>query len=419
MRARGVRRWGDVLLLVLSLCSAVLLLEVLLGVGAPSRSTLPDYEDAIGREHSLGGILAPGFQAQVRDGYGGTVLWQNNAQGFRYHEPTLPLVPEGRLRLLSLGDSFSVGYRVGQEQLFSSRLEALFSDSGLSVEIPAGHVGTPAAGMLLLQSQIPALRPSVVLFGITLGNDLAQVYADLDHRGHYRLAYGGELPELQRNPESSFVFPEDVADLLLPPAALGSRSLRTPLLQWMERSMIWRRLSAALTLPEAVKSHFREGEPRLFDPTHGLGFYLLDPPWAVEQAYERLFELLTALQDHCAGHGVHLVPAVWPQRFQVQAGDWRRTVAVYGLNPAAFDLDLPNRRIQAFCQEQGLQCLDPLEALREAHAQSGRSLYLPLGDMHWNAAGHQAVAEALHAQGLGELVRSLHPKGGGATATAP
>ena len=80
-----------------------------------------------------------------------------------------------------------------------------------------------------------------------------------------------------------------------------------------------------------------------------------------------------------------------PQRFQVDPREWAAAAFDYGLDPGAFDLRSPNRRILDICDEVGLLCIDLLPALSEG----GSGLYLPRGDMHWSRLGHAVAAETL------------------------
>ena len=81
---------------------------------------------------------------------------------------------------------------------------------------------------------------------------------------------------------------------------------------------------------------------------------------------------------------------IFPQRFQIQPGDWQTTVAAYNLVPIAFNLMLPNKRIQEFCLRESIACVDPTDAMKRFHLESGKDLYMTQGDMHWNRLGHHA-----------------------------
>ncbi len=128
----------------------------------------------------------------------------------------------------------------------------------------------------------------------------------------------------------------------------------------------------------------------------GRGVRLEDEQAAVlSEAYERLGRLLGAFQAFCDAREIALVVALFPQRFQVQPADWRQTVVKYGLKESAFDLEAPGRRILELCRASRTTCIDPTDAMRRRHEWSGRSLYLPRGDMHWNALGHEAFGDAV------------------------
>ena len=85
-----------------------------------SRPKLLDYGDTMRTEGlGQGGYLQENFTADVTDGLGGTVRWHNNASGFRNDQEFSQEPPPGVLRILSMGDSFAAGYRVGQDETFS------------------------------------------------------------------------------------------------------------------------------------------------------------------------------------------------------------------------------------------------------------------------------------------------------------
>jgi lysophospholipase L1-like esterase len=144
---------------------------------------------------------------------------------------------------------------------------------------------------------------------------------------------------------------------------------------------------------------------RLFDGTNSLAFFLSPPPKEVELAFERLERTLGAYAATARAAGVRFLVLFFPQRYQVQPEDWGATVESYGLNAARFDLAAPGRRLGTFCRANGIAWLDLAPALAAAHERSGRSLYLPGGDMHWNPDGHRAVAAAVKPAVLEQLPR--------------
>ena len=251
--------------------------------------------------------------------------------------------------------------------------------------------------------------------GITLGNDLAQVYASLDGpHCRYLLTdaapVAGDRPFLVENPDwDRDAQKQRVSSLRIPSAALsgpgirpdsGSREskagqtsgLRLHYLRMLRSAWAERR---ARNLPQAVRSYWDTyREPRMIDG-NGIAMHLDPAPPEIERTYDLLFRLLTAYRQLCERHGIRFVLAIHAQRYQIQPRDLEATLATYALRPSSFDLMQPNRRIAAFCQRAGIPCLDPTEAMAAAHARGGQQMFMPLGDMHWNATGAEAFFEGI------------------------
>jgi hypothetical protein len=145
---------------------------------------------------------------------------------------------------------------------------------------------------------------------------------------------------------------------------------------------------------------------KLFDASNGLGMFIKKSPPEIELAYERLFLILSKIQRLCDSLGMVFVVAIFPQRYQVQPQDWQATTIAYNLNPDAFDLMLPNRRILEFCDNNSLICLDPTAEMDDLHRENKQDLYLPRGDMHWNRHGHAAWFKGARPE-LKEILRAV------------
>lgn len=407
-RPAWVTRLLNISLAVLSLAITLAAVEVFFRVQENQGRSHPDYEDAFNDALGPGGMLLPGYEVFMRGGYGEPVRWKINALGFRNDYDVAPGPHPGVLRLLSMGDSFAAGYRLNQEETYSWLLEQMLGNAFGPAQVLVGHVGSPTKGMYYLEKYGADFHPQVVLLGLTLGNDIAEVYADLDHGGRFRIETQGDDHRVVLQDNPSIDYPWEYQNLLLPEHSLKPRGPLSGFFNWLDWLRIWRRISALFSVPNAIKSFYKDGLPRLFDPANGLGFYLEPPPREIEEAFQRLFTLLEAYDQFSRKRGIIFVLGVWPQRYQVQPKDWELSVIQYGLRPEAFDLEAPNRRIMEFCRDKGILCLDPTAALRQHHLQTGTGLYLPLGDMHWNSEGNRVVAEVLF-QGLHDLVQELDP----------
>jgi hypothetical protein len=382
------------LLLVLfgSLLIAAVAAELLLGVTEKrAKKSIPDYAD-VKRPQGLGwgGFLKENLAIQVTDGLGGRVRWTNNAQGFRSDREFSRRPPPGVLRILSLGDSFTAGYRVGQDETFSARLEEWINRKKGKAEVLVVETEEPATALYYLDRFGLKLKPQIVLLGITLGNDIAQAYQALDPGGQYLLTITDARVRLDENPRSRLGF-QQLAAYKIPPDYLKSEDPVTRFIRhaglWLKKRRLLRRFYQDR---EAITSWGHRDPPGLFDANNGFGMFTQPPPPEIQVAYKRLFRILEAFSLICRQQGIIFAVQLFPQRYQVQPEDWDRAAQDYGLKKSRFDLMAPNRRISEFCRARSIDCLDPTRCMAELHAATGRNLYLPRGDMHWSRAGHAA-----------------------------
>lgn len=213
---RGQRRLPVILAwLGLSLVVAMVVVELGVrwlqhrGVLAADRADRLEeaYQASAFREDGLGdaGFLAPGFSGAVKNEFGRPVEWIHNSFGFRTREEITRDRPPGILRILMLGDSFVAGHRLGQEQTVAFRLESwLRGGRHPDAEVLVAAIEEPVIGLNYLESFGLSFEPQIVLLGITLGNDLAQVHFSLAGE-HSRYLFtgepaGGQAPQLIENP---------------------------------------------------------------------------------------------------------------------------------------------------------------------------------------------------------------------------
>ena len=397
----------------LSVISAIIMAVVLAefslwGVEKYQKKTTLDFGDVkrLGlREMGWGGYLKENLSIQVTDGLGGKVQWTNNSQGFRSDREFTPEPRPGVLRVLSLGDSFTAGYRVGQHETFSSLQEQLINREYGKAEVMVAEISDPANALYYLEQFGIRLKPHIVLLGITLGNDISQAYLGLDPHGGYTLTLedGKVHLAVNHNPPMSL---KQLSAYKIPPEYLitqspGERLVRQ-ISRWTKRRRLLRRFYQD---QEAITTGGDWQHPSLFDDADGLGMFTKPPPPEIVEAYARLFRCLEAFSLICRGHHIIFAVQIFPQRYQVQPGDWDKAVAQYGLKKSRFDLMAPNRKIGNFCREHGIECLDPTAAMAQRYARTGQNMYYPRGDMHFNRLGHRAFF-ACSRPAFSQLVRA-------------
>ena len=394
-----------VLILAVCVVSAEVFLRIRNSTMKNSAAKILDYGDAYKNglgNWAAGGKLKENFKDWVADGYGGKVWWENNSSGFRNDRDFAAYPEKGVIRILSMGDSFTAGYRVGQKETFSYLLEKWFNEGNdsLKFEVLVSNIEEPTKGLYYLTRHGKSFNPHAVFLGITIGNDITQSYVGLDPQGGFVLRDRGEAVEIE-NRESfrSDEFWEALKAYEIPSSCLsqGAPAEIRPgerMVKFLEeKSMAFKIIKEKIEIksPQAIGSLYGEyNRPKLFDGINGLGFFMQPVHPEIEKAYQRLFLLLSAFKSFCDSNNIALAVMLFPQRFQVQPEDWEKTAQVYGLKESCFDLMYPNTRIMQFCRDNGIVCIDPTEKMMQIHKREGKSLYLPKGDMHWNKYGHEA-----------------------------
>src|SRR5688572_14137294 len=370
------------------------------------------------------------------------VLVRTNALGFR--EPRLPKTkPPGVVRVVALGDSFTQGYGVAEDDAYPRQLEQRLSARSDRYEVV--NLGLPGTNPrdYLGHLRDPGLRydPDVVLVGV-MANDVQ----DILMQRRLGVQYAGEaLRDVQRDvrhPRAwwrrapSAVFPAlypfvwerlaslrgalgrstaDAADAPAPRARAGSAPLATP---WQEvvqrlgdrmgRSRETTAALAAVSPADAASiapvatgaislesESAMEGYQRLMalvQPRLYADAVLLpddyDAAWRTTERY------LDAIARVAHGAGARVVLVYVPASHQVNP-QVRRVYEARGFEwdeRTLVDTTLSDR-LRAFANERELDLVDLLPVLRE---RRDPTLYFP-ADGHWTPAGHAVAADAIAA----------------------
>ncbi len=339
-------------------------------------SRLKDYGDLFQDGFGPGGGLAPNLNLTMKDGYGRPIAARTNAHGFRTdHELKLPK-PQDELRIILLGDSFSVGYRIDQERMISSVLERSLAERERSVRVFPAHTLDQYEALQWMRryGNKNAFDADVIVIGICEANDV---------HGSYFHARAAPSPALRRQSEAV------LASSMLPAHAY-EKSESDYVSDYGRRLRL---LDLALRIygnriTPMPYDNGRPGALRFWE--HGLGLYLRETDATVNQVWDAYAKTLVKIQAAAPGD-VPVVFAIFPMRFQISDAEWEVTRRYWWLRDAAFDPLLVNRKIGSICKQNDLHCVDLLPEFR-ARADDG--LYYP-NDFHWNNAGNAVAGEAL------------------------
>lgn len=292
----------------------------------------------------------------------------HNALGFRGPEVP-PEKPPGELRVLMLGDSFTYGIGVADDETFSAQLEKL--DARLEILNSGVNGYGTAQELLLLRDQGLALRPDVVVIAFywnDVGNNFIRSFPRFELR------------------DGDLVWPEP---MVVPASGATSSPKRRP---WLRYSYVYRFVSDRLKI---VGYRLK----LLFGIPIESRDFVLD--YEREAAWRLTEVLIREIRDQAATVGARTVVVMIPDQVQIESD-----VTVLGLEPKEF---LVQPRLRQASERLGIPVIDLIPALRAEYESTRQKLYYPK-DRHMNARAHAVVARALQAELEKLMPETVPPK---------
>ncbi len=191
----------NVFILVLSIFFASLMCEGLLRVFWPqfhySSTSMSGYHD------ELGYAPLPGAEGYDRFFEFGRFVWKINSQGFRDNE-----VDIGAFKILALGDSFTFGAGVNQEDSYPAQLESMLVKSSKARAIDVINAGVPSYNtrteLKYFEILGPIISPDIVLVNI-VSNDISANLESFSVEKYKRLVEERATIIVGNNPDSGIV----------------------------------------------------------------------------------------------------------------------------------------------------------------------------------------------------------------------
>ncbi|MEC8424580.1 MAG: SGNH/GDSL hydrolase family protein, partial [Myxococcota bacterium] len=251
-----------------------------------------------------------------------------NALGMR--APEVPPRAEGELRILAVGDSFTLGLQVAEADRYTERLAVDLSER-LDRPVTVWNAGVDGHGTFHAAAQARRLAPQVqadvVLYLFFSGNDI------FDNLGYAKAVRDGGRPSPSRTP--------------------------------LHEATTWlaRRSMLAMYATIAVRAFDVQGAGN--GARHHQELAIFTNPAALAHQGMKTAEGLQTLASTCAALGLDCHVAVAGPAFTVHADRAEATFWLFGHDPMAVDLDAPARFV-ADAAPSTLAVRDLAPALRSA-----------------------------------------------------
>ena len=299
-----------------------------------------------------------------------------NNVGMRGHD-VLVQKPPDTYRILMLGDSFTMGKGVEDQETFSVLVERSLRKklaacgSKNSIEVLNGGVDSyaPILSYIALTRDFAALGPDMVVLNL----DLSDLVQEAAYRQVARRSDSGEIigvPQVRSEPTLTARVREWTNHHLF--------ITRTVLYLMTERTSD-RELSIRDVVEQAnfaIAAHSLEGdtEPR-------------------DQQWHDIFDSIGRIKSFADSRGIKFLLTIYPWGHQVNDTEWvpgRRAFMPEGARPSEKSRDT----VRKHSERMGIELVDLFPVFRAY--RGSQPLYFDF-DMHWTTTGHQVAAAGLEA----------------------
>ncbi len=307
---------------------------------------------------------------------------------------------QNKFRVITLGDSFTWGHGVENDQIFMKVLEGY--DPRIETINMGGPGGDPQGELKVYTYRGINYEHDVVLVGFFIGNDIEAYYPKAegsppkwgyDNKGDFvligKMKSTEEVDKIRRKSEERY-------------SPTKNRNLRNRISYWFTRHF------QVFTFVGNFRDYYSDVLKgsllytkilRIFGinnkRAHGfLNFCMEKDPDDVKQGWKLLAGVLKTMKIHVTNSGAKLYVLFIPQYVQTSQPIYERSVRKYGHDPAKYDIEKPNRELAKLCTKLGIDYLDLLPVMKE-ETSKGNLLYYPR-DGHWNVEGHRVAAREVY-----------------------
>ncbi len=314
---------------------------------------------------------------------------KTNVLGFR-GEPFEVAKPEGTYRVMTVGDSFTFGFSVDNNDTYSAFLEdclnSISSSPTLYEVINAGYASgfSPDSYYVFLRELAGPYQPDLVIVGFYVGND----FIDLDET-----KWVGEEEGLPVRVVSSTRHVNAFGQFVFGPEQPFPLRYRVPILRELhtfqfvvDRVNAIRLRARTNTAPGSLEVADESDE----DESHSLdrmNYFHADWDARHQALFDRAMHMVEAMQELAEERNYQLLVVLFPEGFQTSADWWG--VVLQRPYPAPEDA-YPQKPMRTYLQAHDIDYVDLLPAL-----WGGGEDYYFVPNGHWTVKGNRQVSEVL------------------------
>jgi hypothetical protein len=381
---RGRRLWST-LLVVGSTVFALLAAELILAV-TERNPVRVDHRGFYEHDPLLGWKKKPNARrVNVTEEF--QAVESTNSQGIRGSEYSCEKDPN-EYRLIVLGDSYSEGYTVDFDELFSEVLKRKLNEESDGTHYEVINTGTVGYGtdqeLLLYQTLGRKYNPDLVLL-MFYQNDPADNSSKGEICGQYKRLFRVEGNRL-------------VLAKSLDPGAVASDAdvelEHFDIQEWLTRSSrVFRLIESRLEGWGLKEKH----SPRQRKIPYALHFFSKQASLEISQAWKTTERLILELKNIVEDSGARLLVCYIPSPGELDADSWEATKRTYGMTGDQWNVGQIEAELRRICDKNSIVCIGGVRQFEQGAGSVGKkagSLY-HRKDGHWNSEGHRIAGEML------------------------
>ncbi len=390
---------------VIGIILAILILELLLRLmGAKPQTYLRKFSQY---HPVLGWVKTPNMDGEFIKG-SRKIHEKINSHGLRDIEYTYDK-PDSTFRILIIGDSFTEGYDVEFDYLFTEVLESMLNDSlrhsGYRYEIINAGTGGYSNDQeyLYYLHEGRKYSPDIVIMMMYATNDI--YYNNQNHYGNYaKPLYRTDNERLILTntplpaPKTQESFKNIFRNMVLYPFVTNIIFTKFPgFTQWLsEKGFISKSTMEHVT-------HRKKADPE--GPAFPASFKVFNRKYDDEmnQAWLITEYIMRDLNDTARQNNSRFILFSIPDKFQIYGHLWEATQKAYRVNDSVWNRDKPDEIIKTFAEKYDFPALFLKDYIEDHQIKD----YLHAG-VHWNENGNRVVAGYIFKE---LLTRKLLPFG--------